>query len=306
MLYPKNKSKSLSDELFKSPTAEYRGTPFWSWNCKLEEKELLRQIEELKEMGFGGFHMHCRAGMSTEYLSDDFMKLVKSCVKKAKKEDMLAWTYDEDRWPSGFAGGIVTRDKEYRKRVIVFSPEPPDSDKLLNLGHNDMVKGAHIDYGRYDIVLNSNGELESYSRLSDGETPKGKVYYAYVGVDEPTPRFNNQTYVDTLNPAAIKRFIDVTYEAYKNAVGKEFGKTVPAIFTDEPQFARKIRLSFPESTEPVKLPWTDDLDTTYSEKYGESLVDALPELIWDLPDGKISTVRYRYHSHVCERFTELV
>ena len=47
MLYPKNKSKTLSDELFRSPTAEYRGTPFWSWNCKLEEKELLRQIEEL-------------------------------------------------------------------------------------------------------------------------------------------------------------------------------------------------------------------------------------------------------------------
>ena len=88
MLYKKNSEASLSDELFKSPTAEYRGTPFWSWNCNLNEKELLRQIDELKQMGFGGFHMHCRAGMSTEYLSDEFMKLIKSCVKKAKKEDM--------------------------------------------------------------------------------------------------------------------------------------------------------------------------------------------------------------------------
>ena len=67
--------------------------------------------------------MHCRAGMATEYLSDEFMKLIKACVKKAKKEDMLAWLYDEDRWPSGFAGGIVTKDVEYRGRHLVFTQE---------------------------------------------------------------------------------------------------------------------------------------------------------------------------------------
>ncbi|MBQ8849520.1 MAG: hypothetical protein IJ011_04190 [Clostridia bacterium] len=303
MLYEKNKAPSLSDELFKNPTSEYRGTPFWSWNCKLEEKELLRQIEELKEMGFGGFHMHCRAGMSTEYLSDDFMKLIKACVKKAKKEDMLAWAYDEDRWPSGFAGGIVTKDKKYRKRVLVFSPEPPNADKALDLSRNDVVRGAHIDFGRYDVLLNDKGELLSYRHLGDNDAPQGEVYYAYEAITEPTPRFNNQTYVDTLNPEAMKRFIDVTYETYKKAVGKEFGKTVPAIFTDEPQFARKMRLSFATSKQNVKLPWTDDLEDTYASEFGESLVEKIPELIWDLPDGKASVTRYRYHSHVCERFT---
>ena len=90
-------SPQLSDELFRNPTREYRGTPFWSWNCELDEKELLRQIDELKEMGFGGFHMHCRAGMATEYLSEEFMRLIKSCVKKAKKEDMLACSRMKNR-----------------------------------------------------------------------------------------------------------------------------------------------------------------------------------------------------------------
>ena len=304
MLYEKNSAPSLSDELFKSPTAEYRGTPFWSWNCKLEEKELLRQIDELKEMGFGGFHMHCRAGMSTEYLSEDFMKLIKSCVKKAKKEDMLAWAYDEDRWPSGFAGGLVTKDKKYRKRILVFSPEPPNKDVLLDMKNNDKIRGAHIDFGRFDVMLNDNGELLSYKHLSDGEAPKGNVFYAYEGVIEPTPRFNNQTYVDTLNPEAIKRFIEVTHEVYKKAIGKEFDKTVPAIFTDEPQFAVKTRFGFAESKEGQKLPWTDDLEETYFAEYGESLVDRIPELFWNLPDGKPSVTRYRYHTHVCERFTK--
>ena len=97
MLYSKNKEASLSDSLFKNPTSEYRGTPFWAWNCKLEEDELIRQINVFKEMGFGGFHMHVRTGLATKYLSDEHMNVVSSCVEKAKKENMLAYLYDEDR-----------------------------------------------------------------------------------------------------------------------------------------------------------------------------------------------------------------
>ena len=63
VLYKKNIQKTLSDELFKNPTSEYRGTPFWSWNCKMTPELLEKQINYLKEMGFGGFHMHSRHGM---------------------------------------------------------------------------------------------------------------------------------------------------------------------------------------------------------------------------------------------------
>lgn len=290
MLYKKNKAPQLSDELFRNPTSEYRGTPFWSWNCRLEEKELLRQIEDLKEMGLGGFHMHCRAGMATEYLSDEFMKLIRACVKKAKKEDMLAWLYDEDRWPSGFAGGIVTKEEKYRGRYLVFSPNPPKDGE------------AHIDFGAYDVLLDANGTLEYYSRLENIEERRGEVFYAFEQILVPTPRFNNQTYVNTLDPAAMKRFIDVTYEAYKSAVGKEFGKVVPAIFTDEPQFTSKQRLKFATDRKAIRLPWTDDLEESYFNEYGESLLEKLPELVWDLPNGAPSLTRYRYHGHVGKRF----
>ena len=88
MLYPKAKEDELSEELFKNPTSEYRGAPFWAWNCELEEDELLRQIECLKEMGFGGFNMHARPGLVTEYLGKDFMELIKSCTDKAEEEGM--------------------------------------------------------------------------------------------------------------------------------------------------------------------------------------------------------------------------
>jgi len=41
-------------KLFENPSKEYRGKPFWAWNGKLTEEELLRQIDIFEQMGFGG------------------------------------------------------------------------------------------------------------------------------------------------------------------------------------------------------------------------------------------------------------
>ena len=91
---------------FKNPGKDWRGAPFWSWNDKLEEAELRRQIREMKKAGMGGFFMHSRVGLITEYLSKEWIKMIKACVAEAKKTGMNAWLYDEDRWPSGAAGGL--------------------------------------------------------------------------------------------------------------------------------------------------------------------------------------------------------
>ena len=168
MLYKKNSAKELSPELFQNPTSEYRGTPFWSWNCKLEQEELLRQIEILKQMGFGGFHMHVRSGMATPYLSDEFMDLVGACVNKAKKEEMLAWLYDEDRWPSGFAGGFVTQDPQYRIKYLMFTPTPYEIDGAPNNVQygSEQAKAKRTGLGHliaaFDVVLDENGCLKKY------------------------------------------------------------------------------------------------------------------------------------------------
>ena len=49
MLYKKNYLSTLSDELFRSPTSEYRAAPFWAWNCDLDPEELKRQIRVFKK-----------------------------------------------------------------------------------------------------------------------------------------------------------------------------------------------------------------------------------------------------------------
>ena len=107
MLYSRSQSE-LEQTLFENPTSEYRGAPFWAWNGDLKPDELKRQIGWLQEMGFGGFHMHCRTGLVTPYLSEEFFQLIQTCVDEAKDRKMLDLLFDEDRWPSGAACGIFT------------------------------------------------------------------------------------------------------------------------------------------------------------------------------------------------------
>ena len=105
---------------FREPGAEFRGAPFWAWNAKLDPEELVRQIRIFKEMGLGGFFMHARIGLNTPYLSDEWFRCIHACVNEAKKLGMIANLYDEDRWPSGGAGSIVTRDDRYKMRFLVY------------------------------------------------------------------------------------------------------------------------------------------------------------------------------------------
>ena len=55
MLYKKNATPSLDTKLFENPTSEYRGAPFWAWNCKVNDRIIETQIEYLKEMGSAAF-----------------------------------------------------------------------------------------------------------------------------------------------------------------------------------------------------------------------------------------------------------
>ena len=306
MLYPRSADKTLSRELFQNPGSEYRGTPFWAWNCELEKDELLRQLEVLKQMGLGGAHMHVRTGMATPYLSDEHMDLIRACVEKCREENMLAWLYDEDRWPSGAAGGLVTRDPQYRARHLLFTTEPYGEANGQGVitemsGRSGRSNNGYL-LGCYDVVLDENGCLASAELIDEGADAAGRKWYAYVESDPCNPWYNNQTYANTLDKATIDRFIEVTYERYLETVGKDFGGVVPAIFTDEPQFSHKGTLGFAAESRDVILPWTDDVPETFREAYGEDIVRHLPELLWEKPNGEISLIRYHYHDHIAERF----
>jgi hypothetical protein len=304
MLYPR-REQDFREEDFRNPPSEYRAAPFWAWNNRLSAEELVWQIEQLKKLGYGGFHMHVRTGLATEYLSDEYMAVVRACVDKARQEGMLAWLYDEDRWPSGAAGGLVTKEERFRSRHLLLTRHPYGS--WTGGARPDWYAAERSENGRlaacFDVDLNGRGELEGWASGNGDISARGIRLYAYVESPLPSPWYNNQTYVNTLDREAIGEFIRITYERYREEFAPEFGGLIPAIFTDEPQFSRKGTLRFAGEDRDLILPWADDMDETCRIEYGEELTGHIPELIWDMPGGEVSQARYRYHDHVIERFS---
>lgn len=309
-MYLEHGPEKMREEDFRNPPARFRGTPFWAWNCTLKKENLRKQIGYFKEMGMGGFHMHCRTGMNTEYLGDEFMDMVSDCNETAKQKDMLCWLYDEDRYASGFGGGYVTKDIRYRERYLLFTPCRQDGYEKdretfqRKCRQGEEPKGYFVMAYRVRLTM---GYLEGYVaeqeesiRCGDGET----IWYAYLTVDEKSSWWNNQTYVNTLDKPALDRFIHITHERYYEKVGADFGKSIPAIFTDEPQFAEMENLNFAEEKKPVRLPFTDDFDESFQTAYGASLLEHLPEVIWEKGKDTAATFRYQYINHLTDRFVE--
>ncbi len=129
---------------FKNVPKKYRPIPFWSWNDKLDTAETAEQIKMMHRAGIGGFFMHARGGLQTEYMGDEWFDNVSVAINEAKKHGMYAWAYDENGWPSGFGNGAVNgMGVEYQQKYLRMEKEKTHTDTYI------CKSGEHNFY--YDI-----------------------------------------------------------------------------------------------------------------------------------------------------------
>jgi hypothetical protein len=239
-------------------------------------------------MGFGGFFMHSRVGLDTAYLSDDWFECVKASIDEAEKLGMRAWLYDEDRWPSGAAGGLVTKNPKYRQRYLT----------LEGLKRPGELKWSADVVAAFTAFVDGQ-TVRNVNRIARGRRPRRLDRGASILVFRKSavacsPWYNGYAYLDTLSHEAVRRFIQVTHEAYRKSCGRHFAKTVPGIFTDEPNY----------SYGHGHIAWTEKLPTVFRKRYGYDLLDRLPELFFELDGRQYSRARYHYFDCITFLFTD--
>lgn len=278
-------------EEFRSPGPEYRAKPFWAWNGVLKKEELLRQIEIIAKMGFGGFFMHSRTGLGTPYLGEEWFDCINACADRGEELGLEAWLYDEDRWPSGTAGGAVTKNPAYRMHFLRMSygsgqgKEPPAA-----------LFAVKMDGETYRSFrpLSAKGQLEA-----------GETAIRFDVVEMPCSSFyNGTTYVDTMNPEATQEFLKMTHEKYVEKCGARIGKSIRGIFTDEPHRG-SLMTSFGQGVDAGErqIPWTSALPQRFQEKYGYNLMEQLPALFLK-KDEMPALIKWQYVELVEELFLE--
>lgn len=283
-------------QAFDHPSGEYRSLPFWAWNDELDSDELVGQIGQMREQGMGGFFIHSRDGLETVYMGPEWMECVRKSVEAAEELGMQVWLYDEDRWPSGFAGGLVQEQggDAYRAKGLTMQVLQQDSTSDVDLSDAVALFRAVIE----DRSLIRCERLETSGRFHTCSTEEVLLVFR-VEISERSAWFNNETPPDHLNPQTVAAFIDITYEAYKREVGDRFGTTIRGVFTDEPSIHDR-HCKFTEGR--GWLPWSWSFPDFFRERRGYDFFDLAPFMYFN---GEYSPqIRHDYWRTVTERFSE--
>ena len=280
-------------EKFLNPPRFCRAFPFWAWNDKLDEQEIKEQIRRMHNQGMGGFFIHSREGLETEYMGKEWMKCVETAVKEAKECGMYSWLYDEDRWPSGTAGGRVTEEEAYRLKGLTL--EVTDGEDV----------GVFEDKKILAVYLAKVEEhnIYEFKRVFTKEEckPKDDEKYLVIRLEtsDTSPWFNNNTPPDNLNPETVEKFISLTHEKYYQLCKDEFGKTIPGIFTDEPSLADSHSKFSPERS---WIPWTHGFKDFFEKLNGYDPFDLIPYIYFN--GGGSRKIRHDYWYAITIRFSE--
>lgn len=238
---------------FLNPPAMFRPVPFWSWNERINPKEVQRQIDLMVDAGWGGVMIHSRKGLITPYLGEEWFDAVDAAVAQCRKHDLRIWLYDEDKWPSGFSGGTVSlADKSFRMRALIARPE------ALKITENVEPIGKTV-----------NG-IKIY------------VWTAPLGQDF----FNGTCFTDHMSRKAMKKFLLEGYESYYSRYKEHYGQLIVAEFTDEP--CTIFRRQLPAGA----VPYSETLPKHFEQMHGYDPVNNLHLLFNDSQGAEKFRIHY--------------
>ena len=274
-------------ESFLNPPAVFSSAPLWVWNDMMSKEGIAHDLDMLASQHVMMAIVHPRPGLMTPYLSDEWVSLWSYALEEAKKRGMLLWIYDENSYPSGFAGGNVpevmpeaTGQGIHVKQVKKLDPKEYPKNVL-----------AIFDLSKIGADVSKEMSPANITKEAHGlQAPKeGNFAIVSLVFSEKSPWFANRNYVDLLKPGVTEKFLELTLEPYRKAFGKDFGKNVLGSFTDEPHLAPAGGLH-----------WTDDLDERFEKKWGYCLVNNIPSLFMEVGDWK--KVRHDYCELLLDEF----
>lgn len=281
---------------FKNPSKEYSILPFWSWNGTLTADKLISQMDAMMEKGIDGAFFHARAGLDeseTPYFSKGFWDAVDTTISYGAANNFDTYLYDEDKWPSGSAGGrtIAANPEEFSKKALYYSKMVIVGPQTIKINQQDnplAVFAAPISIkGAYDVSAQVN--------LTDKINSTWDVPAGRWAISSFKMQKDPHEHIDYLDSAAVAKFIEITHEEYFSRYGEHFGKSIPGIFFDE-IYANPTKKD-------DNIFWTDDFLEQFSRIKGYDLTEHLPLILFDEKETA-TQVRYDYFDVVEQLYSK--
>ncbi len=204
--------------------------PLWIWNGKVTRERIDEMLQSLHGAGMGGVFVHPRPGLLTEYLSEEWFALWNYAADACEKLGMECHVYDENTFPSGFAGGHVPANNPLTQ-LKGWVAERYDSGNIP-------WKESYVAAFRWSEQASIWDRLENGMPLGLA-TPAAPLITISWRDAELKTWHGGFAYVDLSRPETTQEFIRQTHDRYEASMGQRFGKSLKYFFTDEPSIQAK-------------------------------------------------------------------
>jgi hypothetical protein len=256
---------------FAAPPLRWQSRPLWFWNGQLDAEKTKGMVEACKTAGYYGMGILPSNGMGVDFMSPGFLRHYKAAVDAAGKLGMKMCLYDEFWFPSGSAGGLLAKKhpEALGRRLDMLAADVVGPKEFVQ----DVPSGTLM--GAVAMEATTRQRLDITASVKAGSlrwsVPAGE-WKVMIFTCVPD---GGDGLVDYLDPKAVQAFINLTYQAYHDAMPEHFGTTIDGAFYDEPAFYHVQG----------GRAWTDRFNERFRERFKTNPVTLYPALWLDIgPD----------------------
>ncbi len=263
-----------------TPPPEYGPEPYYGLNGAVDESVIDRDLDSMKQLGYGAVTVQAGYGMPFAYLSPEYFTFFRTFVLAAKQRGLRVWIVDDAGYPSGFAGGKFTELRpDLRMQALAVAERIPahagDVIKHPVSPTTVAVSALNSADGSSVTIPVTNNEIDWTAPAGDWTITVVEHRFSTSPTRSDTNpkrvKDGSQSLEDYLDPAATGQYLEFTHDAYKKAVGDEFGKTILGFRGDEPDYSIS------------GLPWTPRFFDRFTQLKGYDIKPYLASFL--LPKG---------------------
>lgn len=325
---------------FNAPQPEHTACPFWFWNSDLNPDEIIRQIGLMFDKGIRSFVIHARVGLTVPYLSETWFNRCELALDEAARRGMKVWLYDEDNWPSGYAGGrVLARNSDYVAQHLVLERHYLTEGETLRLALENPEQIRTILACRIEQIEARSANPLDFWKSSETSLPWSDTQHFKHHYSGETPLTLETMFETALEPYEkvlqwtadkghwcvmvfrqcptnwLAAYSDQPYVDLLNAeVTTAFIEETHQCYWDRfaHHFGSTVLGFFVDepgfynnfwTTDVGTLTWTHDLALEFERRRGYSLLPCLPSL-WEAVGARHTQVRLDYWKTVAELLEE--
>lgn len=282
--------------------------PFF-WQHGESEEKLREMMGAVQDSGIGAVCVESRP--HPDFVGPDWWRDMDVIMDEARNRGMRVWVLDDAHFPSGYCNGRVEDNSIYSKRYLdhytvdAVGPQAGTSF-LISLEEGEALIGVAAakrtgpEAGALEAPIDITDHVRGNAVYWD--IPEG--YWNVIVIKTTFSGTGRKKYINTVDAAAVRFFLDTVYEPHWCHYKEDFGRTFAGFFSDEPElgnccgeYGHNASIGQPD----MRLPWGEELAGMVKELWGSDTVVMLAAL-WNRLGDMTGQARYEYMNMVTDLY----